>query len=110
MSTAAFMSTLPSMSMSVTPDNPSAGCTAGQEVTVIVTVVEVSYVCRFTQVADMQMLIVVGSSKGRVCWNLRVVCATRVRDVSISCEKNLNTDATCQQRVWCSCKVKAHQK
>ena len=53
----------------------------------------------------MQMLIVVGSSKGRVCWNLRVVCVTRKRDVSLSSEI-LNTDATCKQRVWCSCKGK----
>ena len=81
------MSTLSYMSMSVTPVDPSAECTAGQEVAVIVTIVEVSYVCRFTQVVDMQMLIVVGSSKRRVCWNLRVVCVTRVRHVSISDEK-----------------------
>ena len=106
MSTTVFPPLPPALLSEVSPPtDPGVIAGARQGAAVIVTVVEVSYVCRFTHVADVQMLIVDGSSKKRVCWNLRVVCVTRVCQVSIN-EKIANADTTCQRRVCSSCEVK----
>ena len=106
MSTTVFPPLPPALLSEVSPPtDPGVIAGARQGAAVIVTVVEVSYVCRFTHVVDVQMLIVDGSSKKRVCWNLRVVCVTRVCQVSIN-EKIANADTTCQRRVCSSCEVK----